>query len=132
MATILIVDDEEGVVFELAYALKRRGHTILMACDGNDALQALNRDKIDLVITDIIMPNREGIETIRDIRSNWPDVKIVAMSSGGRMKNTMILDLARKFGANSVLKKPFRLSEFIQTVDRLTQEEQRGTPSHST
>lgn len=119
MARILIVDDEDNVQFVLAQALRKQGHEILTARDGDDALRTLSSEKVDLVVTDLIMPNREGLETIQDIRLNWPDVKIVAMSGGGRSRNTKILALARKLGAHTILKKPFPMAEIVRTVDML-------------
>ena len=119
MARILIVDDEENVRFTLVKALKSLNHEIYQAADGNAALAILAEQEIDLIVTDIFMPNREGLETIIEIRMNWPEVKLVAMSGGGRIRNTEFLDIAKKFGADLVLKKPFSMMEFRNEIGRL-------------
>jgi DNA-binding NtrC family response regulator len=119
MARILIVDDEEDVRFTLADTLKSRRHEVYEAADGDRALKILSEQDIDLVVTDILMPNREGLETIQEIRMNWPDVKIIAMSGGGRIRNTEFLKVAKKLGADFIIKKPFSMSEFRNQVDRM-------------
>jgi DNA-binding response OmpR family regulator len=119
MARILLVDDEKNVRFTLAKALKNHHHEVFEAGDGNEALKLLQETEIDLVVTDIIMPNREGLETIQEIRMNWPDVKIVAISGGGRVRNAEFLKVARKMGADTVLKKPFSMNAFTDEVRKL-------------
>lgn len=119
MARILIVDDEENVRFTLVKALKSLGHEIYQAPDGNAALAIMTEQEIDLIVTDIFMPNREGLETIIEIRMNWPQVKLVAMSGGGRIRNTEFLEIAEKFGADLVLKKPFSMMEFRSEIGKL-------------
>ena len=116
MAQILIVDDEPNVRLGLVQALQAQHHKVFDAPDGDKALRALAREPIDLVIIDIIMPHREGLETIQEIRMNWPDVKIIAISGGGRMRNTEFLTVAEKLGADAVLKKPFSMAELGSAV----------------
>lgn len=111
MAQILIVDDEANVRLGLVQALQAQHHKVFDAPDGDKALSALAKESIDLVIIDIIMPHREGLETIQEIRKNWPDVKIIAISGGGRMRNTEFLMVAEKLGADAALKKPFSMAE---------------------
>jgi len=119
MARILLVDDEKNVRFTLGKALKNHNHEVFDASDGNEALKILKQCRIDLVITDIIMPNREGLETIQEIRMNWPDVKVIAMSGGGRVRNAEFLKVAKKMGADVVLKKPFSMNAFTDEVRKL-------------
>lgn len=116
MARILIIDDEESVRFTLTKALKAAHHEIHQASDGNKALEILTEQEIDLVVTDILMPNREGLETIGAIRMNWPTVKIIAISGGGRIRSLEFLKVAERFGANETLRKPFSMSELRHTV----------------
>jgi YesN/AraC family two-component response regulator len=87
------------------------------ASDGNEALESYRNIPADLVVTDIIMPNKEGSETILEFRRSYGDVKIVAMSGGGRNSSQDYLKLARTFGANLTLSKPFTNQEFLDAVN---------------
>lgn len=117
MARILIIDDEELVRMTVSQMLERNGHTISEAADGQKGLATLRENPVDLVITDILMPNKEGMETIAEMRQIYPDLKIIAMSGGGRIRNTDFLNVAEKLGADAVLSKPFRSQELRDTVD---------------
>ena len=83
MARILVVDDEEGIRTLLRNILVREGHHVTTAADGVEALQVVDTQPVDLVITDLIMPEKEGVETISELRKRFPAVKIIAMSGGG-------------------------------------------------
>lgn len=109
MASILIVDDDRSLRDLLAEVLREQGHDAQTAEEGNAALARMNEAKFDLVISDIIMPGKEGIETIREIRALHPDVKIIAMSSGGSLGNAQILEYARMIGAHEAIRKPVEL-----------------------
>jgi DNA-binding response OmpR family regulator len=106
MAKILVIDDEPAVRTMLKDALEPE-HTILEAGNGIEAMKVFAGQAFDLVITDIIMPDQEGIETIVEIRKLKPGQKIIAMSGGGRTKTIEFLKIAERLGANQVLKKPF-------------------------
>lgn len=116
MARVLIIDDEEFVRITVSQMLERDGHTVLEAADGEMGLEVLRETRVDLVITDILMPNKEGIETILDLREIYPDIKIIAISGGGRIKATTYLDMAKRLGADAVLKKPFEMKELLDAV----------------
>jgi DNA-binding NtrC family response regulator len=116
MARILIIDDEESVRITLSKTLKAARHDIHEASDGDVALKILTEQKIDLVITDIVMPNREGVETMRAIRANWPRIKVIAMSGGERIRTPEFLKEAGELGVSELLKKPFSMSELQHTV----------------
>jgi len=117
MAHILLVDDDEAFRHMLRRTLERAGHRVTEANDGAAALHVVAHDAtIDLVITDIIMPNREGIETIRALRHDYPQVKIIAMSGGGRIRPEGYLDVAKAFGAVRVLSKPFDNHELFAAI----------------
>ena len=117
MARILIIDDEEDVRAALVHILERDGHMVVEAGDGNEGLRRFRETPTDLVITDILMPDKEGIETIKDLRKIAPDLKIIAISGGGRIMNTSFLDLAEMLGADMTLKKPFQIDQFCKAVD---------------
>jgi CheY-like chemotaxis protein len=116
---ILIIDDEEQIRLAFKEMLGRFGYEVLEAANGEEGL-ALQREKTaDLVITDIIMPDKEGLETIRELRQEFPEVKIIAISGGGQIGSDQYLDVARKLGAACTLKKPVGLEQLRQEVHRL-------------
>lgn len=116
MATILLVDDDEQFRTMLSLVLRRAGYEVREACDGNVATMMYQNSPTDLVITDLIMPDKEGLETIREIRHSNPGVKIIAMSGGGRNGFANYLSVARVFGAQRVLDKPFSHEEMLDAV----------------
>ena len=117
MARILIIDDQEVIRMTLSETLEHDGHTITEASDGVKGIAAFHENRAEIVITDILMPNKEGIETIIELRNIDPNVKIIAMSGGGRTQNASLLDVAQKVGANAVLKKPFRTQALRDIVN---------------
>ncbi len=119
MARILIVDDEELVRLTLRQILEGSGHTVVEAENGNNAFRVLEDVGADLVITDLLMPEKEGLETIGELRRSWPDVKIVAMSGGGRLNGRDFLDIARKLGAHDILSKPFGAKQLRDLVSNV-------------
>src|SRR5258708_4329643 len=110
MSRILVIDDEAGIRTVIQAVLTREGHSVRCANDGKAGLAAFEQEKPDLVITDIIMPEKEGIGTIQAIRKLDPKIPIIAISGGGRAANTDFLPLAAKFGATATLSKPFGAS----------------------
>lgn len=117
MATILLIDDDEAFRSMLRRALQRVGHGVIEAAEGGAAFRALSGATVDLVITDIIMPDMEGIETIRTLRRTHPELKVIAMSGGGRVKPESYLETAKAFGAVRVFSKPFDNEEFFAAVE---------------
>lgn len=118
MARILLVDDDEFVRGILRKALVSAGYEVEEAPDGKKALASYRQQASDLVITDLVMPEKDGLEMIRELRSLDPAVKIIAMSGGGRMLGPAQLYLAsaRIFGAVRILAKPFNASALLQAV----------------
>jgi two-component system, chemotaxis family, chemotaxis protein CheY len=115
---ILLIDDEALVRRTVGRILHRAGHAVVMAENGHDGVALLQTENPDLVITDIIMPDKEGIETIREIRELRPDLKIIAISGGGRLGNVDYLAMTLKLGASEALTKPFDPAELIEAVSR--------------
>ncbi len=111
MSRILIVDDEPAILSILERMLCKLGHESATAGNGKEALRRLEEGAFDLVITDLIMPESEGIETIGAIRKRWPGVRIIAMSGGGRQSPTPYLAVAASLGADATLAKPFQMSD---------------------
>lgn len=116
MAKILVIDDDAMMLHTISKILMRSGHEVIMAEDGVRGIAAFRRERPDLVITDIIMPDQEGIGTITQIRREARGAKIIAVSGGGRIGNAEFLDIARALGANDTLAKPFRPEELLGRV----------------
>jgi len=119
VSAILLVDDERQVLDVLSEMLRLEGHNVVTAENGVVALEKMKGDPFDLVIADIIMPEKEGLETISDIRKRLPEMPILAISGGGRIGPRDYLEAARHIGANATLAKPFARNEFISMVDSL-------------
>lgn len=125
MTCVLLIDDDELVRETLSLALTEGGYEVVMADDGESALSKFMDDGIDIVITDIIMPKKEGIETILQLRQKAPDLPIIAITGGGRSGRLDFLDVARKLGAAETLSKPFEPSELLAAVGRCVNSQQR-------
>lgn len=119
MALILIIDDDATVRATVRKILERAGHEVRDAGDGDRGLTIFREEDVDLVITDIIMPEKEGIETIQELRETDPDLPILAISGGGRADPSEPLTDARLLGADETLAKPFDVDELRKTVERL-------------
>jgi CheY-like chemotaxis protein len=115
--SILVVDDEPGIRELLALMLEGAGHTVVAAEDGMQAPKILESQKIDVVITDLLMPERDGLEFITEVRKKHPEVKIIAMSGGGRIARDSYLRIAKNFGAHLLLEKPFSQSSVLAAVE---------------
>lgn len=116
---ILIVDDDRDLRITLQRYLAITGYTVLLADGGRHALQMMTDSTIELVITDLIMPDIDGIELIQELRAGHPRVKIIAISGGGLLPPTACLDAARLLGAHACLVKPLSFPVLLQTVRRL-------------
>ncbi len=118
-ASILVVDDEEQIRSTLKQMLESSGYEVMEAPDGNVALWLFKDKPSDLIITDLIMPEKEGIETIMELKRDYPGVKIIAISGGGTGDPKDYLKLAKQIGADSTLAKPFEKDELLKAIDDL-------------
>lgn len=116
MTSILVIDDEPQLRSVLVRILSRAGHAVIEAKDGREGMKLFYAHRPQLVITDVFMPDKEGIETIGEIRRKAPETYIIAISGGAR--SFAPLDLAAKLGADATLAKPFRLDELLALVAR--------------
>ena len=116
MARILIIDDEPQIRSMLTLMLERDGYEVVEAPDGVEGIKAYRQHPADLIITDLIMPNKDGIGMIIDLKKEFPDVKIIAMSGGGLNKPDGYLKGAKKLGASCTLTKPIDREEMLQAV----------------
>jgi len=118
MSTVLVIDDDPGMREMMRSMLESAKYQVILATSGVSALPLFREQRPQLVITDILMPDKDGIETVREIRKIDPDAKIIAVSGGGRAKYTNFLHIAQEFGASEVLEKPFRREELLAAVGR--------------
>lgn len=116
MQRILIIDDDHHILLMIKKMLERAGYEVDLASNGNEGLDLFKRIQADLVITDIIMPEKEGLETIREMKRLSPDLKIIAMSGGGKISADNYLETAKIFGASRVLAKPFSQKTMVMAV----------------
>jgi DNA-binding response OmpR family regulator len=116
---ILIIDDDELIRLTIKNALKKLGCEVAEAENGNVGVLTFKKEKPDLVITDILMPDKEGLETISDIRALDPNAKIIAMSGGGSSKNMAFLQLAKKMGAGLIMSKPIKPDDLLNAIKSL-------------
>ena len=121
MPKILLVDDDALVRDSLAIALESAGYEVVPAVNGDEGLKALASETFDLVVLDMLMPEREGIETIREIRQTGQLVPVLAISGGDKTGWSDFLRMASALGANDTLAKPFTASELLRRVERLLQ-----------
>ena len=122
MAKILVLDDELSILLMLKKMLERAGHEVETALNGKDGMELFEKNKPDLLITDIIMPEKEGLETIIEVKKKYPELKIIAISGGGRIGPDGYLPGAKLFGADLVFQKPLVHTEFLQAVSLLLNE----------
>src|SRR5579875_3778078 len=116
MRKILVIEDNAIVRNTVTRILQSAGYEVVVANDGLRGVAAFRKEHPDLVISDIIMPEQEGIATIRQILGEKPDTKIIAISGGGRIGNTDFLQIARKMGAADALAKPFDPEDLLARV----------------
>jgi CheY-like chemotaxis protein len=121
MVRVLVIDDNEDTREMMRLLLEREGYEVDAAPDGAAGLVLQRQRPAQVVITDIFMPNRDGIETIEQLRREQPAIKVVAISGGGRVaKKEGYLLTARELGAHAVLSKPFDSDELLRTLRGLT------------
>ena len=121
MTRVLIVDDEASIRGLLRQAFEMNSFEVIEASNGEEAVRTFREGGIDLVITDIIMPDKEGLESIMDLKEIDPDVKIIAISGGGRLEPHSYLQMAANFGAKKVFQKPLSISLLIEAAKELTE-----------
>ena len=127
MATILVIDDDDLVRQTLQAVLAAAGHRVAMAPNGRLGVDKLGQDRFDLVITDILMPEQEGLETIREIRRRDRSIGILVISGGDRDTGTDFFSAALTFGADAALAKPFTRQEILDGIQAVLLKRQERT-----
>jgi CheY-like chemotaxis protein len=115
--SILVVDDEPDLCELISRMLARAGHKVTCAGDGDEASRVIAKQQFDVVLTDVIMPEKDGIEVIGELRRKQPNVRIVAMSGGGHVALDQYLKIAKGMGAHGILQKPFSNDELLATIE---------------
>jgi DNA-binding response OmpR family regulator len=116
---ILMIDDDRIVRRVVEMMLKSGGHQVIAESDGRRGMERFRVDKPDIVLTDIIMPEQEGLGTIMMIRRECREAKIIAMSGGGRVGNVDVLEATLTLGAADAIKKPFEAEALLERINRL-------------
>ena len=124
MAGILIVEDDKDLREMLKTSLSMRKYTVFEASNGKEALQRFKPAITDMVITDLIMPDEDGLKVIMKIKEIKPLIKIIAISGGGKAGPGNYLNLAKALGADEIFSKPFSVNELIKKIAELLKEEQ--------
>lgn len=120
MARVLVIEDDPAVLSFVVQVLEGSGHEVVEAQDGRVGIRLFRSDPVDLVITDILMPEKDGVEVIMELVEKYPSVKIIAISGGGHgLDAGFNLRVAQDFGALRVLAKPFSRRELLEAVDEL-------------
>jgi len=114
MATILIIDDEKGIRSLLREVLENEGHQVIEASNGRKGMELYLKAPTDLVIMDILMPVKDGMEATWQLTHEFPDAKIIAMTAG--RGDTNFLDVVKLFGAHRALEKPFKMEDMLEAV----------------
>lgn len=119
MMRILIVDDDDALRGAIARFLGRAGYEVEEADNGHAALRTIERKSVDLVVTDINMPEMDGIEIVMALRGRTPPTPVVAMSGGGLLPKQLLLGSAEALGAVESIFKPFDLQQLLSTIERV-------------
>ena len=119
MTRIIIIDDNIQVLDMLKQTLECEGYNVVSAPNGNEGIRLYRENPADLIITDIIMPKKEGLETIIELKKDFPDVKIIAISGGGQISPEEYLIMAKKLGARYTFAKPVARKELLSAIREL-------------
>jgi len=119
MTDVLVIDDDMQIRELISAMLEKEGFSVLKAENGIEAIEICNKNHVDLVITDIIMPRKGGMKTILEVKNSYPDVGIIAMSGGGHLEAKEYLKHAIQLGANATLEKPFLKQDLLNLVNKV-------------
>ena len=119
MAKIIVIDDEPYILLMLKKMLEKEGYQVDMATNGVEGIELYHKHGADLIITDIVMPEKEGLETIINLKAENPSLKVIAISGGGRVDSREYLHSAQLLGAEKIFQKPFKKDEIVQAVREL-------------
>ncbi len=121
MAHILLIDDDKQILSMLKYAFERDGYKVTTAINGKEGIKLYKETHADVIITDIVMPEMEGLAVIRKLHKENKNIKIIALSGGGFVNPEEYLKLATQFGAKYAFTKPANFEELLNVVKKLTE-----------
>lgn len=116
---VLFVDDDEPLREMARHGLGKADMAVSLAGNGHEALAQLERRTFDVAVVDILMPEKEGLETIMEVRKRWPDLPVIAISGGGQRGASAFLSTAKAFGAHLTLPKPFEMTDLAAAIEKL-------------
>jgi CheY-like chemotaxis protein len=128
MESILIIDDEAQIRSMIRLVLERAGYSVMEAADGVEGIRRFRETPVNLIITDLIMPNKDGIGMIIELKKEFPDIKIIAMSGGGLNRPEGYLRGAQKLGAACTLSKPINRQELLRSVKDTLESKSEASP----
>jgi DNA-binding response OmpR family regulator len=114
--TVLLVDDDPIVRATYEHLLKEHGYEVLSAGDGNEALSCLRESSVGAILLDVFMPDRDGLETLIEVKKEFPGVRVIVMTGGGLGTRQEYLAIASKFGADAIVKKPASIDEILAAL----------------
>ena len=114
--TILVIEDDLELQEFVKEFLEESGYRILLANNGNEGLEMIENNQLDLILTDLLMPEKDGVRVISDVKAHHPEIPIIAMSGGQSVFSPVFLEAAGTLGATKTLNKPFRNEELLQTI----------------
>ena len=117
--SVLVIDDESALREILSQVLTDAGHRVVGAENGKEASKALATSAFDVVLTDVIMPEKDGMQVISEVRKKFPEVRIIAMSGGGHVSRDQYLKIAKGLGAHAILEKPFANQKLLDTIEEM-------------
>ncbi len=121
---ILVIDDEETVLTLLQSILEREGYEVCLATNGQQGVELFRQQPCDLVITDMVMPLKDGLQTILELRAEAPDLQVIAISGGGAISKERYLTVAGYLGKVITIAKPFSVEAVVNTVAGLLQDQE--------
>ncbi|MDP2876459.1 MAG: response regulator [Holophaga sp.] len=130
MPRILVTDDNAAIRTLLTEILEGNGHEVETASDGVGALKCRQNQTFDVLITDIFMPEKDGIELIMEVKTRFPDLKVIAISGGGPGVGMDLLNPARRLGAKRILRKPVSRADLLQAVNEVLEDSNPEGLSH--
>lgn len=119
MPAILIIDDDDAVRLLLEDALTENGFDVVSAPSGVEGVEIAQTEHVDVVITDILMPDKDGLETLMELKKSCPHIKVLVISGSGEFLENSFLEMANKLGADASLAKPLDIKQLISTVSDL-------------